>query len=84
MVGEAALGAAAPQHTLVGAKRLLGRKYSNPVDAAWLDSEEGAGLHTCLLAAAEDDGIHSKWSVVACHARSSDHGRPRGHPCPSC
>ena len=55
VVGEAALGAAAPQHTLVGAKRLLGRKYTNPTDAAWLDSEEGAGLHTCALVAGEEE-----------------------------
>ena len=55
VVGEAALGAAAPQHTLVGAKRLLGRKYTNPTDAAWLDSDEGAGLHTCALVAGEEE-----------------------------
>ena len=90
VVGEAALGAAAAQHTLLGAKRLLqpspliphpsalsphphphpspltltltqpgakrllGRKYASPADAAWLDSSEAAGLHTCALVRGEE------------------------------
>ena len=63
MVGEQALGAAAPQHTLVGVKTLLGRTYSNPADALWLDSEDGAGLLTAALVASEEDGA-AAWHNV--------------------
>ena len=78
VVGEAALGAAAAQHTLVGAKRLLGRKYANPADAAWLDSSEGAGLHTCPLVAGEEaeGGVR----MATSHERIASGLRKRGEP----
>ena len=71
-IGEAALTEGAPQHRLVGVKRLLGRKY-DARNAATLDA--AAELLACPL---HDDGSDVK--LCLSHERVNSQLRKRGEP----